>query len=247
LIGIFSAGNWSFATIYLIIASLTAFLIRQPITIAVKAYSGRRARRELKTAWFWITVYGIVGAASLAALVYQGYVYLLYLAVPGILVFVWHLFLVSRRAERRQLGVELVGSGVLALSAPAAYWVGVGYPASTGWILFFLTWLQSAASIVYAYLRLEQRTLSKIPPISQMLISGWRALLYSSFNLGISIAFSVSGITPQWLFLPFALQWLETIHGIFRPAIGIKPTAIGIRQLIISSLFTVLFIIAWNI
>ncbi len=40
--GLFAAGKWSFTTILLILAALSAFMIRQPITIAVKAYSGRR-------------------------------------------------------------------------------------------------------------------------------------------------------------------------------------------------------------
>ena len=36
-----------------------------------------------------------------------------------------------------------------------------GFPDPLGWLLFGLTWLQSAASIVYAYLRLAQRELSE--------------------------------------------------------------------------------------
>jgi hypothetical protein len=123
----------------------------------------------------------------------------------------------------------------------------VGFPDLTGWILFILTWLQSAASIVFAYLRLEQRTLTNYPSTSQMLKSGRRALLYSTFNFGFSLALCISGITPEWLFLPFSLQWLETLRGVFQPAIGVKPVAIGVRQLIISSLFTILFIITWKI
>jgi hypothetical protein len=61
------------------------------------------------------------------------------------------------------MGVEIVASGILALAAPAAFWVGRGYPDPQGWVLFGLVWLQSAASIVYAYLRLEQRSLTDVP------------------------------------------------------------------------------------
>lgn len=247
LVGIFVAGDWSSNTILLVIAAIAAFLIRQPATIAVKAYSGRRSKRELPAAWFWLIVYGSVGLLALAGLVYRGFGYLLYLAIPGIPVFIWHLLLVSRRSERRQLGIELVGSGVLALSAPAAYWVGVDDPASTGWLLFLLTWLQSAASIVYAYLRLDQRQMKSIPPRKELLRMGRRAILYTTFNLLLVLGMSIAGATPDWLFLPYALQWGETIRGVVRPAVNVKPTAIGIRQLIVSSLFTIMFIIAWKI
>ena len=245
LIGFFGSGNWSVASLILTIAALSAFLIRQPVTIAVKCYSGRRARRELPAAWFWMILYGAVAAFAVIGLVLLGFGYLLYLAVPGVPVFVWHLRLVSRRAERKQMGVELVGIGVLALSALAAYWVGEGYPSPTGWLLFGLVWLQSAASIVYAYLRLEQRTLERKPAPQMLLISGKRALLYTTFNLFIVSVLSILGVISNWLFVPYMLQWLETLRGVFQPSIGVKPTSIGIRQLIVSTLFTILFILCW--
>ena len=245
LIGFFGSGNWSVASLILTIAALSAFLIRQPITIAVKCFSGRRARRELPAAWFWMIVYGAIAASALMGLVQLGFGYLLYLAIPGVPVFIWHLSLVSRRAERRQMGVELVGIGVLALAAPAAYWVGEGYPSSTGWLLFSLAWLQSAASIVYAYLRLEQRTLESKPAPKMLLNLGKRALLYTTFNLFTVSLLSIFEVTSGWLFVPYMLQWLETLNGVFQPAIGVKPTSIGIRQLIVSTVFTILFILCW--
>lgn len=247
LIGIFVAGSWSIDTLIVAVATLAVFLIRQPVTIIVKIYSGRRDRRELKAAWFWFVVYGTMGLLALLGLFLQGFGYLLYLAIPGVPVFIWHLRLVSRREERRQIGIEIVGSGVLALAAPAAYWVGVKSLSPTGWILFGLVWLQSAASIVYAYLRLDQRQLKTLPPASELFRLGQRTAMYTTFNLFLVIGLSIAAVTPVWLFLPYALQWVESIRGIFRPALNIKPTVIGIRQLIVSSLFTLLFIVAWKI
>jgi hypothetical protein len=245
LIGLFAGNSWSLAAVFLIIASLAAFLIRQPVTIVVKVYSGRRGRRDLNAAWFWIGVYGLIGALALIGLVWQGFAYLFILALPGMPVFAWHLYLVSKRAERRQIGVEVVGSGVLALAAPAGYWIGVGALDPIGWLLLILTWLQSAASIVYAYLRLEQRQLGAIPDIKIRLKMGQRALLYTTFNLVFVAILSILNVVSLMLSIPYALQWGETIWGTFKPAVGMRPTAIGLRQLIVSSLFTVLFILAW--
>jgi len=247
LIGLFAGGRWSSASIYLVVAAFSAFLIRQPVTIAVKAYSGRRSRRDLPTAYFWITVYGVVGLLALFSLVASGFGYILFLALPGLPVFAWHLFLVTRRSERRQMAVEMVGSGVLALAAPAGMWVGVGYPDPLGWWLFGLVWFQSAASIVYAYLRLEQRSLLSVPPLQTRLAMGARALSYASFNLFTVIGLSLTGILPALLPTPFALQWAETIWGTLHPAMGVKPTRIGMRQLIFSTLFTILFILTWRV
>ncbi|HEX6304352.1 MAG TPA: YwiC-like family protein [Anaerolineales bacterium] len=246
LIGLFAGGQWSLASFYLILAAMAAFLIRQPVSIAVKVYSRRRSKRDLPAAWFWIGVYGLVGLIALAGLIAEGYTYVLILALPGAPVFAWHLYLVSQRSERRQLGVELVATGVLALVAPAAYWVGQGEPDPIGWLLWVLVWFQTAASIVYAYLRLEQRELDTVPDIATRIALGRRALIYTTFNLLAVSLLSLTGSLPSLLFIPYALQWAETVQGTLRPAVNLRPTAIGIRQLIVSSLFTLLFILTWN-
>ncbi len=176
----------------------------------------------------------------------SGYGYVVYLAIPGIPVFAWHLWLVSKRAERRQAGVEIIATGVLSLASPAAFWVGIGHYDPTGWWLWLLTWLQSAASIVYAYLRLEQRTLAEIPARSEQLKMGSRALVYTSFNFFLSLGLGFLAILPQFIFVPFLIQWLESIWGVFNPAFKIKPVIIGMRQLVVSMLWTILFIAFWR-
>lgn len=245
LIGLFAGGSWSTASFFLVVSSVAAFLIRQPVTMIVKAYSGRRSRRDLPAAYFWTGVYTVVGLAGVLGLILAGYGFLLILAVPGIPVFIWHLYLVSRREERRQVGVELVGIGVLSLTAPAAYWTGQGAYTAYGWWLWVLTWFQAAASIVYAYLRLEQRSLKSLPPLRIRLQLARRALAYTTFNLAAVTMLSVSGVLPLLLPVAYAVQWLETIWGSINPAIGVKPTRIGIRQLLVSTLFTIVFILAW--
>jgi len=246
LIGAFASGRFTSVSAILVIGLLAAFLFRQPVVIAVKAYSGRRSRSDLPAARFWMLVYGVVSFAALAGIVLYGYTNLLLLLIPGLPVFFWHLWLVSRRKERRKPGVEILGSGVLALSAPALFWVGKETYESTGWILLLLVWLQSAASIVYAYLRLEQRELETIPPKAYLWRMSARALLYTTMNLIFVIGFSMGGIVPSLLFVPYLIQWSETLYGSMKPAIGQKPTKIGIRQLIVSTLFTLLFIITWQ-
>lgn len=246
IIGLFAGQTFSLPSVLLIICIMAAFLSRQPVTLLVKIWSGRRNRYDLKPAIFWTMVYGCIAFVTLIGLVLLGYSFILYLVIPGVIVFAWHLYLVSRRLERRQMGVEIVASGVLALAAPAAFWVGQGQYNPDGWWLLFLTWFQSAASIVYAYLRLSQRELRILPNMRTRFRLGWRALAYTSFNLVATLGLSATGVLPLIIPLPYLLQWGETLWGIMHPAIGWKPARIGTRQLIISSLFTILFIFAWN-
>ena len=246
LIGLFAGEDFSQGTWALITAAITVFLIRQPITTAAKVKSGRRPRSDMPAAIFWICLYGLVLSFSLTYLIYLEYFFLLTLAIPGITVFAWHLYLVSKRNDRGQAGVEILATGALALSAPAAYWVSSGIFSPDGWWLWILTWLQSAASIIYAYLRLEQRSLQDLPSRQKRITLGKRALRYSSFNLVLTVVLSIANILPTLIFLPYLLQWLETIWGIFHPAIGYRPTRIGFRQLAISSIFTIIFILVWR-
>jgi hypothetical protein len=246
LIGLFAGGTWTAATSFLIVACTAAFLIRQPVVIAVKAFSGRRSRRDLPAAWFWIAMYSLIGLAGIAGLAVLGHGYLFYLAIPGVPVFILHLYLVSKRAERKQVWVELAAIGVLTLAAPAAFWVSIGEPVPEGWVLGGLVWLQSSASIVYAYLRLAQRVLPDVPPLPDRLKMARPALLFTSLNLALVILLSARGSLPTFLPLAFAIQWLESIWGTLKPAVGNKPTAIGLRQLAVSTLFTVLFILFWG-
>ena len=265
LIGLFAGGHFSPASINLIIAAMGAFLLRQPLSITVRAYAGRRSRADLPAARFWMLVYGVIILLAVAGLVAEGFSYILYLAVSGIPVFIWHLYLVSKRAERRQAGVELLATGTLSLAAPAAFWIGQGGYNPLGWALWLLTWLQSAASIVYAYLRLQQRELPQKGKHAEGAVQSGvktqsngvegsgvgrmskRALQYTSFNLLLTIVLGWSSWLPRWIFVPYLVQWLETIWGVLHPATDWKPTAIGIRQTIVSTLFTVLFIIFWRL
>jgi len=245
LIGLFLGKTIGAGSLILALAILAGFLIRQPVTVVVKVYSGRRPRSDLLPARFWMLLYGVIGGVALLWLVLWGYSYLLWLVIPALPVFGWHLWLVSKRAERKKPGVEIVASGVLALAAPAAYWVGSGKYLPDGWLIWGLCWLQAAASIVYAYLRLEQRGLKHQLSVPERIRLGKRSLLYNTFSLLLSVGLAFFQLVPPLLPLAFGVQWLEALWGTLNPAIGVKPTLIGIRQLVVSSLFTVVFIITW--
>lgn len=246
LIGLFAGGTFRAGSGLLVVAALTAFLVRQPMTMLVKIRSGRRPQSDLPAVQFWLALYGFILLLAISGLLRLGYAEILFLAVPAGPVFGWHLWLVSKREERRQAGVEILATGVLALAAPAAFWIGSRAYDPLGWVLWILTWFQSAASIVHAYLRLAQREWQSAPNLVDRLRAGWRALSYTGFNLGLAAVLGALGVTPGLVFLPYLLQFGETVWGTLRPAIGARPVAIGVRQLAISVLFTILFIIVWR-
>ena len=246
LIGLYAGGRWTTPSFYLVVAALSGFLLRQPLTIAIKVLSGRRSRADLPAALFWVAVYSAVGLAHVTDLALRGYGYVLYLAIPGVAVFAWHLYLVSRRQERDQLAIELLGSGLLALAATGAYWVGVGRPDAGGWLLWGLAWIQSAASILYVHLRLDQRSAAEDLTRGELVAMARPALALATLNLGFVSALCAAHVVPLWLFLPYLVQWLEVLRGTLQPAFALQPKAIGFRQLAVSTLFTLLFILTWK-
>ncbi|MGQ0604547.1 MAG: hypothetical protein ACT4QE_22940 [Anaerolineales bacterium] len=103
----------------------------------------------------------------------------------------------------------LIGLAALAglLASGFAYLVYLAVPAVS-----VFAWLQSAASIVYAYLRLEQPVLAERPDTVGLFRMAWRALLCCSANvlsvLGLGLAQSV----PLALVAPFAFSGKCVVH-----------------------------------
>jgi hypothetical protein len=244
-IGILAGGIPKPASFVLALGCMFAFLLRQPLTVAVKVHTGRRPASDLGVALFWAVIYGLLALLAVAWLALEGFALLLYLAVPAIPVFLIYLRMVSLRKERRQPGVEILAAGVLALAASAAYWVGLGEYDPAGWLLWILVWLQSAASIVYAYLRLAQRDLPPLPDLAERWSLGRRAAMYAAFNLLLSAILALLDAPLRFIALPYLLQFLETMWGTFRPAIGWKATRIGVRQLVVSIAWTLAFMATW--
>ncbi len=236
-IGIAAAGQFSLELITLFIAMFAAFLIRQPLTILVKTLAGRRDARDRAPALVWTMIYAIIALTAFGSLLNAGFGRLIWLSLPGIPVFIWHLYLVSRRAERGQRGIEIVGAGVLALAAPGSYWVAGGPSASIAWSLWGITWLQSAASIVLVYQRLAERGLETDGTITERFHRSARSLAYHTFNLCFSLIACYLVDLPPLIPIAFVLMWVDAADALRSTARGWKPTRIGLRQLAASSLF----------
>jgi len=245
VIGLFAGGRWHIACVYLVVAASAAFLMRQPLTVLGMIAAGRRTAADRPVAWFWLLAYGLVAGSHVTGLVLRGFAHVLHLAVPGALVAGWHLTLVRRRAERRQELLEVLASGVLALSAPAALWVGAERYDPRGWLLWALVWAASATAIVHTYLRLEQRTRPAPASVRERLNEGRRGLVLAGGVLVVVVTLGVVGLVSRWLFLPYALQGADVIRGTLVPAFHRSPRSIGLHMLAVLTLFTAGFVLAW--
>jgi hypothetical protein len=239
LFGALAAAQPNADLIALFLLARASYVARQPLTLLVKALSGRRARSDAQPALLALGGTGVIAALLLVILVWRGYAFLLWLGIPAAVVLAWQLWLVTQR-EERQLGIELVGAGTLALAAPAAYWVSVGELTTNGWWLWLLAWLYAASSIVYVYLRLKQRRMKEMPLRATQWLEGRRTLLYIGGAFTVTCALAFLQYIPLWAPLPFALAAAHYVYGITHPCIGVKPVRIGIEQSVATLVFYVL-------
>jgi len=245
-IGIGVGGNANIGLIYLTIAVLGAFLAIQPLTSLVKVLSQRRSRAERKPSLFWLAAWSSVVALGCGGLIQAGKGHIILLGLPGLPVLAWQMWLVSRRSERGQMGVEIVGSGILTMAAPAAFWVAAG-EGIAGWWLWILCWLQAAGAVVYIRLRLRYRRFDQPPQWPERLRLAWRSNLYHGTNMAAVTALGLSGMLPGRVLVPFAAMLLEALYGgLARPCAGARPAAIGMRQVTVSAVFALLMIWAFR-
>ena len=227
------------------------FLLRQPLTVVVKVMAGRRDSRDRNPALLWSGIYAAALLAALAGMIWfnQWYV-LVAMAVPAGAMLAWQFALVWQRQERKQRTFEVLSTGLLAFIAPALVWVNPGLqwvqPFSIqGLLLWGLLFLQAGASIYYAYSRLEQRAWQRLPDWNTRLKTSAGALSFTLFNVLLTAQMGASRVVLPQLWLAFAIQFAETLYSIWKPAIGAKPTTIGIRQLVVSVLFLLVFLALW--
>jgi hypothetical protein len=234
------------ASAYLVVAATAGFLLRQPITALVKVRTGARPATDVPAARFWIAVYGLLAGLHVLGLVLRGFGSILVLAIPAVLIMSWYVVLVGRRAQRHQRSVEILGAGALALAAPAAMWIGLGWADPRGWLLWVLVWAASASAIVCTHVQLEQRTWTRPRSLRARLHAGQSALLaVAAMPLGIALL-AATGLVPWLLILPYGILAGETLRSVLQPARGMRPRQIGMRQLAANVLFTVAFVLTWH-
>jgi hypothetical protein len=244
VIGVVAGGRPRAATAFLVLAALAGFLLRQPLTIAVKVLAGRRSKEVLPAALAAGCGYGAILSVAVAALALGGAGHVLYLALAALPVLIWYLELVRRSAERRALVLEVLASGVLTLSAPAGLWIGVGRYAPEGWLLWVLVWAFCTWSILFVYMRLIQRGWRQRPSRRELWDTARIPLALALLNLAGVILLATLGEVPLLLPLAYVVPLAETLRGTLVPAARAKPRAIGLRQLAVTALSLALFVLA---
>lgn len=151
LLGLAVAGSWPGVT--LAVAALGAFLLHQPVKVAVKDYL--KGKRPLRTVWAerFIAVYGLVAVVAFAVVLRGGdRAFLLPLLVAFPLMAAQLLY--DARNQSRALLPELAGALALGSLAPSVALLG-GWSLAAAWPLWLLAASRALPAILYVRERLK--------------------------------------------------------------------------------------------
>ncbi len=242
IVGTAAARAFPVAEAAVVLLATSAFLAHQPATVAVKAAARRAPRTDLAPALVWTAGYGLLAAAGLAWLLAGGHRVVLLPVAAGLVLFPLHLWLVARRAERRQLLFQLAGAVGLALWAPAAYVVGRGEAQAEGGaavLLWALLALHSAGAVLTVGLRLGWRGRAAPPPLPERLERAAPTLLLHAAALTLA-AWSLPRAPFPFGVLAFVLVLADAWLAALRPRPRAMPRRLGFRQLAVTTVFVVL-------
>ena len=233
LVGALAAPRFTPEMLLVLLGGFAAFCLPQPLTLVTKHL--RRGHGEMRPALVWAALHAAALAGVASMLLRAGHGQVVALGLLAAPVFAWRLALVYHRHDRRQRTLDLAAAGALALTGPAAYLAGGGEHLITAVWIWCLPALQSAASIVHMFLRLEQRVLDTAPPLAARLSGGLGPMLAHLLALGMALAALAAGQVSAAAVFALALPAAEGAHAILRPQVGHTPKQLGMRQLAIST------------
>lgn len=151
LLGLVVAGSWP--GLALAVAALGAFLLHQPVKVAVKDYLKRK--RPLRTVWAerFMVLYGLVAVVAFAVVLRRAdraFLLPLLLALPLMLTQLFY----DARNQSRALLPELTGALALGALAPAITLLD-GWPLARAWPLWLLVAARALPAILYVRARLK--------------------------------------------------------------------------------------------
>ena len=204
LLGLAVAGSWP--GLALAVAALGAFLLHQPVKVAVKDYL--KGKRPLRTVWAerFIALYGLVAVAAFALVLRaedRAFLLPLLLALPLMLAQLAY----DARNQSRALLPELAGALALGALAPAIALLD-GWTLTRAWPLWLLVASRALPAILYVRERLK---LDRGKPSRRGLV-----VVGHVAALGGVVALGLLGHAP-WLAVAALLVLLT------RAALGLSP------------------------
>ncbi|MFQ5577215.1 MAG: YwiC-like family protein [Anaerolineae bacterium] len=215
LTGLAVAPGWRWRALALLAAALGFFLLRFPLATLVKTRARKNAARAEQLRW--AAVCGGVTAISGGWLVVGQKLWgLAAMGAAGVLLVIFHLWLVARRREMSVAG-QLAGIAGLALGAPMACYTAAGVLNGTAALLWLANTLYFGGTVFYIKLKVRQQPRLPAPerPVRRLL-KARACLAYQTFALTVIILLVTLQKAPLLIPLAFAPATVKVLHGAWR-------------------------------
>lgn len=221
--------------ILLSVAIVAAFLIHQPLKIAIKDYLKHKHTARTQLALKFTLLYGVIALAGLlATLAISGTAFLLpfALAIPLVMVQLYH----DAKNKSRDLLSELSGAMALATTASALVLLD-GWQLDKALAIWVILALRDVSAILYVRTRLRLER-GKEPSLTSAWLSHGIALLI----VGV---FIVVDLAPIGVIVAFIILTGRALWGISPYRATLKPTQVGIREMIYGLGSALIFALAY--
>lgn len=198
-----------------VLAGLSLFLAREPLSQGVRLRYGRRAQHPTRAMCFWAGVYLAISGLAGVFLLFQGELWgLLWLGLAGAAVLAVHLAIAPRRRWVMSAWGEWIGVLGVSLIMPAVYLAAHETLDKRALGLWLLGMAQVTGPIFYIRLKVRiQARLASPPPLAQRLRAAWRPLLFSAVSLTGAYLLGVWGWTPPWAWLALTPSAIKHLWG----------------------------------
>jgi hypothetical protein len=248
-VGVAIGGGVSGRVILGLIGILLLFLSRRPFFLLLKQglFKNRSLNFQKKDLQKSFCLYSGAGAGLLLWLLIRYRLWdLIMLGLMALVLFLVHTFLALQRKERTVIG-ELLGVGLLTLSAPVGFVLSGGKLVSEAFILWLLNVFYFAGSIFYIKMRKkavlgEKRAL--IFPHNINLVK--ECLAYILLLMIILLLFLFAGVVPVLMLVAFVPMVVHTMWSIVVLRPEFKIIKQGFIQTYLSLIYSVLLVISWK-
>jgi hypothetical protein len=216
----------------LAVAALAAFLVRHPLRLLAMDYrKGARYPRTGLAARF-VLAYAASGLMfALAAWSASSTIFLppLLAAAPLALI----ALVLDLTGRGREAAAELLGSVALGVSATAIILAGSG-SSDVAWMAWLLQSLRALTAILYVRARLRHEREGDA--------SSRSVILTHAAALALVGTLALFGQAPRLAVLAFVVLLLRAVHGLMRPATGIRPQLVGVQEVVFGVITLILLV-----
>jgi hypothetical protein len=236
-----AVGGWGGArAVLFLLASLSLFLARYPLTLLLRSRFGRLRDLPEKTG-LWFGVYFALFLIFTIPLLYPYRLWwLIALGALALTLLSLSLYTLRARLERSE-GGELLGVATLTLTAPGAYYVVTAGLDRVAFFLWALAFLYFGSSVFFVKMKVRQR-----PGRGRWRV-GRDTALYHLFLLMATLGLMLGGFIPTLAPLAFLPLIIKVIVSLVRKPGELNIRRLGLTELGHSLLFGAVLVLAYRL